>query len=232
MSKVGKYEVYYENLQEFRSLRREIFDRNNYYFETENKQPVIVDVGAHIGLSSLYFKKLYPEARILCVEPNPVNIRLLRQNIEVNRLENVAVVEAAVDVVTGERELYVDGTGNKWFSTGSFTKKAWDGSQENKAIKVATKTLDELVDWPVDLLKMDVEGAEQEVLMSSSKALGQVRQLMVEYHPIHGNSIVELAEFLEEQGFEVGVYKHGDRVSVERARGLVMVEARQNFLTR
>ena len=228
-AKIGEFHVWFDNLQEYRGLRREVFDNNTYYFETENPNPVIIDAGAHIGLSTLYFKKLYPGAIVMAIEPNPRSLQLLKMNVEINRLENVQIVPVAL--VGGQSdaeekvEYFQDKSEDKWYSTGGLLDKAWNRTQESEAIMVKAKRLDELVDWPVDLLKMDIEGVEQEVLMSSPRTLKLVKRLIVEYHPVERNTLVELAEFLKECGYEVVVYKNGEEVRIEWARGLVMIEA-------
>lgn len=55
----------------------EIFTSNEYYFKPSCKQAFIIDCGAHIGMSVLYFKKMFPDSKIMAFEANPHNFELL-----------------------------------------------------------------------------------------------------------------------------------------------------------
>ena len=63
-ARLRKFQVWYENSKEYDSLKREIFGEDIYYVELKNKSPLIIDVGAHIGLSTLYYKMLFPKPKI------------------------------------------------------------------------------------------------------------------------------------------------------------------------
>jgi FkbM family methyltransferase len=69
---------------------------HTYYFETDNPLPFIIDAGAQIGMSTLYFKKQYPGAEIVAIEPNTINFKLLEENIWENQLDNVTTIQAAL----------------------------------------------------------------------------------------------------------------------------------------
>lgn len=225
---IGEFTVFYENELEFRGLVREIFRDSSYYFETQVDSPIILDIGAHIGLSTLYFKKLYPRAKVFAIEPNPQVFELLKTNLDVNHLEDVMPLPVAVSDQHGKREFYLDLSPDKWQSTAGFQEKAWDETDEdNGSIMVETVKLEELIHGPIDLVKMDVEGAEQAILESSAEALNQVKHIIFEYHPIKGNNLHELGKYLKDLGFHLSVFKHGDEVPFHKARGLVMVEAIQ-----
>lgn len=222
---VGEYSIYYHNQKEVRGLVREIFRDSVYYFETEKRSPIILDIGAHIGMATLYFKKLYPDAKVFAVEPNPASLDLLKTNIQVNHLEDVMVIPAAVSEAGGSTQFYADETADHWHSTDSFNPQTWDGVGERKQVLVDAVTLNDLVHTQIDLVKMDVEGAEQSILMSSAQVLPQIKQLIFEYHPIPGNNLHELARFLKELGFQISCYKHRQEIPLFKAKGLVLVEA-------
>ena len=78
-TKLNQYIVHYTTSQEYHELKREIFSQGIYYFEADNDAPVIIDAGAHIGLATLYFKSLYPDARITAIEPYPRSFELLNK---------------------------------------------------------------------------------------------------------------------------------------------------------
>src|SRR5438105_3616144 len=84
------------NEQEFEAIYRDVFFREEYRFLTLYDFPFIIDCGAHIGVSVLYFKALYPGARIVAFEPNPVTFHLLQTNVDRNHLWGVTAINAAV----------------------------------------------------------------------------------------------------------------------------------------
>ena len=79
----------------FLAIAREVFVFGDYFFNASTPAPVIIDCGANIGMSTLFFKWLYPQARITAFEPSPVAVAALRKNILDNVLTDVSVVEAA-----------------------------------------------------------------------------------------------------------------------------------------
>ena len=95
------------NEVEFAYLYDEIFYLNEYGFAANTTAPLIIDCGAHIGISTLYFKKLYPQAKVIAFEPNPETFKLLELNVRQNNLRNVELVNAAVSDSTEEIDFYV-----------------------------------------------------------------------------------------------------------------------------
>jgi FkbM family methyltransferase len=184
-----------------------------------------MDVGAHIGLSTLYFKKLYPQARITALEANPVLIPFLRKNIEENGLTQVTVSEGAVGKVEGKRRFYVDVSGERWYSSGSVWERAWNGKQKNREIQVQGIRLSKLMKEPVDLVKLDVEGAELEVLEEIRGDLAKVKHLVMEYHPRERGDYLKVEKLLKDNGFKVQARLHGREVRGEKMTEMCVVEA-------
>jgi FkbM family methyltransferase len=223
-AKVRNFEVWFENSKEFHSLKREIFGEDLYYVELPKKDPLIFDVGAHIGLATLYFNMLYPKAKIVAVEPHPKAIEVLRRNIELNRLEDVEVVEAAIAGEEGKRSFFVDVDG-EWLSSSSFAAGAWNGAQKNTEMVVKTILLGDLIEDRVDLLKLDVEGAEEEVLMSLGEKLRKIDRILFEYHPQKKGSAKKIVDLLHQHGFGVTFYKGSREVDWHKTKGLLLGEA-------
>ncbi len=223
--KLGPYEVYIENEEEFYGLKREIWGRHDYWTEITNPQPVIIDAGAHIGLSTLYYAYTFPNSQIVALEPNQESFSLLEQNVLMNRLETrVSVQQVALSFHKNkEADFFVDGSNDGWYSTSSILPHGWNGTQKSKKIRVATMPLGKLLNTEVDLLKMDIEGVEQKVLVHAGEQLRLVRQLLIEFHPRADQSLEELIEFLEKLGFTTTVSKEGKEVSVSKATGLVLI---------
>lgn len=208
-SKVGKYTIWYENAEEFRILKREIFGRNDYYVELKSDSPVIVDAGAYIGDTTLYFKQLYPSARVIALEPFPHSFEMLKKNVEENQLTGVELVQAALAPKTGEVSLHADISGHDWFTTVSYLQSGWDKRQKTKEIKVRGVTLAEVVAGPIDLLKMDIEGMEVSVLKSLVGELPRIKNIIAEVHPVGGRLPREIFNILSQAGYKIGVRVEG-----------------------
>jgi FkbM family methyltransferase len=233
-TRVAPFTIYFENSEEFHRLKGEIFTQGTYYFETANPQPIIIDAGAHIGLTTLYLKKTYPFAHIFAIEPNPEVFPLLEKNIFENQLTQVEAIQIALSSQKGEIEFFMDETDEQWLSTASFTPGAWTKTQESKSVMVSTTTLTQVIEHAlgeandIDFLKMDIEGAEQEVLMEAGSKLRFIKQMMVEFHPLPHQSLPKLIEYLQQQGFRVQLWKDGKEIllgQTKKLRGLVYIEA-------
>ncbi len=224
-AKLDQFTVWYSNSEEFHRLKQEIFTHDQYYFETDNPRPLIIDAGAHIGLATLYFKKIFPAARITAIEPNPSSAVLLEKNLWTNLIDEVTVVTAALAGDNRPREFFIDTSDDHWFSTAGFNQGAWNGQQTTNALTVPTQPLADFLTEPVDFLKMDIEGAELEVLTAARSRLRQIKHLMVEFHPTADQSLPHLVELLKDYHFEVTLWKDGQDITQAKARGLVMVEA-------
>lgn len=173
----------------FASSYEEIFGRKIYAFYAEGKSPRIVDCGANVGLSVLYFKKLHPGARITAFEADPEIARVLRENLAAGGAGDIEVVEAAVWDSEGEVRFQAEG--------------ADAGRVAEAGTKVRTVPLVSYLGEPVDFLKVDIEGAELRVLRSCRDELRNVRRLFVEYHSFAGQKqeLPELLTILTEAGF-------------------------------
>jgi FkbM family methyltransferase len=134
----------------------------------------ILDLGANVGLSALWFRGLNPDARIVAVEPDPRTLAKLVRNVAHDpRIEPVGVAIAPHSGTVGLES-----------SRDSWTSRLAGGGEHR--IEVKGETLDELVERlsldPLDLVKMDIEGMEWSVLESSS-CLRQPRLVIGELHP-------------------------------------------------
>jgi FkbM family methyltransferase len=222
-SKLHQFTVWHDNTEEYHHLKREVFGQHSYFFETDSPTPFIIDAGAHIGLATLYFKKQYPHAKVIAIEPNPETFALLEKNVWENQLDEVEVFQCALaDSNYSSMPFYLDETPVKWWSTAGFMPGAWTGEQLSKEISVSTKTLDSFITQPADYLKLDIEGIEQSVLEASTK-LNMVRQISCEFHPHQGQSLPKLLEYLE-QFFTIQVLKNGVKANLSKVTGLVQIE--------
>lgn len=159
----------------------EIWDHERYTagsISVVARHGTIVDIGAHIGLFSLFASKVLQANRIISVEPDSANFELLSKNISANHVENASLVKAAIAGESGEKRIY-----NTSSNTGGHSLYARGVS----SIAVWTVSLTELFKASsisdCSLLKMDCEGAEMEILENApDKLLRNVSAISLEYH--------------------------------------------------
>jgi FkbM family methyltransferase len=181
-------------------LYKDIFIRRIYHPSATRPDPLILDCGSNIGMSILYFKQIYPEARIVGFEPDPEIAPYLEENIVRNKLTNVRWIQAALSRDAAMRILYSDGK----CGSGLVAPNEIAGSDEWRKYKVSTVRLRDYLAEPVDFLKMNIEGAELEVLADSEDRLRQIKEMIIEYHHLPGlpRSLHDILQLLHRQGFE------------------------------
>ena len=159
---------------------RQVFDRREYDFEVRRAPQVIIDAGANVGLSALFFANKYPSARIIAVEPEARNFAMLANNVA--PYANVTPVEAAVWSENTDLDVLDPGIGH-W---GYLTRRSSDAVTGAWRQKVRGFTVDRIMDdfglAHVDVLKLDIEGAEREVLDSPGAWIGRVDVIIAELH--------------------------------------------------
>lgn len=153
----------------------ELFLRQLYRFVSPTDSPVVLDCGANIGLSILYVKALYPKARITAFEPDPVAFGVLQGNVERFGLVDVELRQEAVWRSNGVARFRQQG--------GDAGRLAMAG-EVSAAIDVRTTRIRDFLEEPVDFLKIDIEGAESEVIEDCAGSLGRVQRMFVEYHSL------------------------------------------------
>jgi len=131
-----------------------------------------IDIGANIGKFSIIMgKKIDDKGKVLAIEPHPENFKILQRNIELNNLKNVTTLNLACSNKKGNLQLFLDEDGTGGHSTIK-SKKTRAG---NNKIWVKAETLDTIIKKEkikkVNLIKIDVEGAEAEVLKGAIKIL-------------------------------------------------------------
>jgi FkbM family methyltransferase len=164
----------------------EVMVTDDYHLDQLREQSIkypdlIMDVGAHVGATTISLGRLFPHARLACYEPNPGTVRYLRANLALNHI-TAEVIEAAVDGESGLATL-----GGK---TGSCTT-ALSPSSTSDTTEVALVSFHEelrrLQNGGSVLVKMDCEGTEYSILDASSQAdWTPVDVLLLEYHPMVG----------------------------------------------
>lgn len=138
---------------------------------------VFIDVGAHVGYFTLLAgRRVGPAGAVLSIEPNPVALQQLRQNVERSRLRNVQVAHSACGDSHDAVRLYLHTESNS--SMASLSAANASGA----AVDVACATLDDLCQertLGANLVKIDVEGAELSVLRGMKRILREMRPVVV-----------------------------------------------------
>jgi FkbM family methyltransferase len=153
----------------FLVLYDETIRRGTYRFSTADPHPRIIDGGANIGMSAIYFKHLYPGARVIAFEPDPTTFSVLSANCATFGLSDVELHQEALWLRSN--------TGEPSRPAGRLAP-AFCGDD----LSVATRPLRDLLTEKTALLKLDIAGGETEVLEDCGDALGKVDHLCVEYH--------------------------------------------------
>lgn len=141
----------------------------------------ILDAGANIGLTSIYLKKYFPLAEVICVEPDNSNQRQLLINLNLNKIKNFKIVKGGVWSHNGWMDIdYSFRDGMEW------SRSLMPAEQGEGAIPVYTiKDLLKRHNWEyIDLLKIDIEGAEKEVFgnVEDLSFLSRTKVVTIEVH--------------------------------------------------
>jgi FkbM family methyltransferase len=164
----------------------------------------VLDIGANIGYYTLLFAKLVGrEGKVYAFEPDPTNMELLRKNVKVNGYQNVITEQKAISDQSGTIQLYLN-DGNK------SDHRIFDSGDGRQSINIETINLDEYFakkQVDVDLIKIDIQGAEIIAFQGMQKTLAKNvnLQLISEFFPFaiskFGKQPLQHLEILEKAGF-------------------------------
>jgi len=156
----------------------QIFIDGELDFEVPNLPSSIVDAGANIGLASVYFASRFPNARIIALEVEKSNFELLTRNTSL--YPNITCLQKAL--WSGQKQLsIVNPTDEPW------TFRVSEAVSENAALSVmsigVTDMMQEFDHQQIDLLKIDIEGAEREIFQNGMDHwIDRVGMIAVELH--------------------------------------------------
>lgn len=174
---------------------QEIFVEDIYKFEPSNAELNILDCGANVGMSIIYLKELFPNSKIKAFEPDPFVFRQLQKNINEFQLKNVEIINRAI--WTEQKTLTFQ-------SDGSLGGKITDEKQGNKnIINVQAVRLKDFIKEKIYFLKMDIEGAEYEVIKDIKEDLHLIENLFIEYHSNaeEQHHLIEMLSWINDAGF-------------------------------
>jgi FkbM family methyltransferase len=160
---------------------RQIFFKRNYEFEVNRHPRIIIDAGANIGLASIFFSNKFPDARIIAIEPEESNWLLLQKNL--SPYGNIVPVRAALWNENTPVDIVDPGFGKWAFRTRAQTGEdvADEIGQTVRGMTVDTLMKEQAIDH-IDIFKIDIEGAEREVLIDPSSWIDKVDTLIIELH--------------------------------------------------
>ena len=184
-------EVHVTNIPEIEFCKKEI-----------KKGDTVVDIGANIGLFTLFFSKLVgTTGRVIAFEPDPENFDVLKKNIELNEITNVTLVQKGVSNKNESVKLYKSNVSGGH----SLIKNEWAKEYTN----IQTVTLDDYFRGEeIDMIKIDTEGFELEVIEGGKKLLEDNKNMKIisefgGYYYKRNNSKVLYPKILHEMGFKL-----------------------------
>ena len=158
-----------------------VFTQEEYGASLPFEPRIIVDAGAYTGFSAIYFANRYPGAEIIALEPDPENFRLLTRNV--GAYDRVRPVHAALWFEDTELTLYHRPEG-QWASSMHADGLASGCTKTDRTIPaMRIETIMSRFALPrIDVLKVDIEGAEKEVFEHGAAWIDRVGAIFIETH--------------------------------------------------
>jgi FkbM family methyltransferase len=171
-------------------------DKQKFFIEKVKKGDVVFDIGAQSGFYSLLAAELSGEnGKVFSFEPLPQNIFYLKKNIEINNCQNIKVIEAAVSENPGILK-FERGNNN-------FTGRIGDGGDlEVKAVSIDNLINKKALPIP-NVIKIDVEGAEFDVLKGAQIALKNKPIIFLSIHRINSHIHSDCVNMLKNLSYEI-----------------------------
>lgn len=174
--RVLDYDLEYADLLSLCPQFHEIFVQRGLQFRTASASPRILDCGANIGVASLFFKRAYPGARITAYEADPELCAMTKRNLERNGAGDVDVVQAALWTSNGNVTFRAEGS-----DSGMIDGLA--GMVDGTGMTVPSLRMRDVLEHDrIDLLKLDIEGAECAVLEDCEPVLDRVNAIVMDLH--------------------------------------------------
>lgn len=194
-------DVFYMSAADLHHSLIEIFEDKIYWQELK-EHSYILDCGANIGLSAIYLKSICPTAAIECFEPDTKNFELLSRNIHSCRLANIHLHNAAV---------WKENTTLQFVNDGSLSSRVDNSLTNITSIKIDALRLKDFMTKEIDFLKIDIEGAEYEVLKDIEECLHFVKNFFLEYHGkfSENDQLLEMLDIVKRAGFKFYIREAG-----------------------
>ncbi len=173
-----RYPVYLRTNSSDIGIFDQVFLLDFYKFDYGTAPATIIDCGANVGMATVFFKNAFPDARVIAVEPDPANFALLERNA--GKYEGVTCLQMGIWNKTGILEI-----NNRHFNNNSGFMV--EEVAERRADSIDAISIDGIMERfglsSIDVLKVDIEGAEKEVFQANIEAwLPKVKLLIIETH--------------------------------------------------
>jgi FkbM family methyltransferase len=195
-----KKNIFLRNIKSDHGCYRDVFEGRYHVLELEEEPKYVLDLGSNIGLTIAHYRHLWPDAKILGFEMDSENCWMANKNAEDS---NASVWNYAVSTNLGYVSYSKTPGRQQCYRIGRETDNSW------KAVSVH---MDHAVNSagngnPVDFVKMDIEGAEFDIIKQGGAWTNKVRNLLVEVHGLNEknthNNVKRVKKMLEEKDFIV-----------------------------
>lgn len=191
---------YVPDAMTFLSGFKEIYKKQPYRFLFKKEFPCIIDCGANIGLSIIYYKQMYPDADVIAIEPDPRLFNILKKNMDSFGFTDVKLFQNAV---------WYRNEKLKFKQEGGFSGQVYNGAEFTNVIDVEAISLDKFLEkGNIGFLKLDIEGAENDIFTINPPDLSNVSNVFIEYHSRkhETQSLHKILEILSEYGFRYHIH--------------------------
>ncbi|MFZ3070459.1 MAG: FkbM family methyltransferase [Anaerolineaceae bacterium] len=168
----------------------------------------VVDIGAAIGEFTVFAALAAKCGKVYAFEPNPESVAILHENLKANALENVEAWNLGVWDKPGQMELELIHDEPLQAQT---VEQATPNDDSSRVPVITLGQLTaEFIHEPIDLLKLDCEGAEYRILLPSNhETMLRIRRIVMEYHDLGGSDThAALVDFLDQEGFAVSLHEN------------------------
>lgn len=188
--------IFIHDIASFDLCKGELFDDEAYNFEAKTAAPYIVDCGANLGMSIIYFKELYPKAAIIAFEADDHIFKFLEKNMASFGYNDVELINKAVWDSEGELTFLAEG------GAGGRLEKSETAEHTYKKV-ASTRLKNYLSGKKVDFLKIDIEGAEYQVLKDCAEEIKNIDFMFIEYHSMldRPQNLHEILQIVHDGGF-------------------------------
>lgn len=204
----------------------EVFYRGSYYFKTEKENPIIIDAGANVGITTLYYHWLYPKSEIHSFEPNS-NYLTATLHDSLPLWAQVKIIPCALSNSNGKITFYENGAVG--------VSSIYGVAESQKRLVQCIKLSDYIkmnISNRIDMLKMDIEGAEYNVLVDlhQSKVIQRVDKIVMEYHHKlfkQKSRLATVLYILEQNGFEYQIQAFIFPISINKPQNVMIFAQRK-----
>ena len=171
-------------------------------------EPTVVDIGAHVGCFSIAVASRLPGAQISAYEATPSTFGYLQQNVRLNNLADRVRIHN--EAVAGTRGTIAFGDTGPGSGHNGVLHLGSPGTTTIRVPSVTIRDAFERAGRPVDVVKIDAEGAEYDMILGSTiDDWAPVRRVVMEYHRVEGHAWKELESFLDAAGLHVACHGFG-----------------------